>query len=65
MSKLIRLLKADVPILLVEHDMEVVFSLADQITVLVYGESIAHGTPDEIRKNGSVRSAYLGEEELC
>lgn len=62
MSKLIQRLKGDITILLVEHDMEVVFSLADRITVIVYGESIAHGTPEEIRNNVKVRSAYLGDE---
>ena len=41
--------------------MDVVFSLADRMTVLVYGEYVAHGTPDEIRRNPIVRSAYLGE----
>ena len=50
-------------LLIVEHDMDVVFSLADRITVLVYGEVIASGTPDEIREaTRSVREAYLGEE---
>jgi branched-chain amino acid transport system ATP-binding protein len=61
MAKLIRRLKGDVSILLVEHDMDAVFSLADRITVLVYGECVAHGTPDEIRHNPTVRLAYLGE----
>ena len=50
-------------ILLVEHDMDVVFSLADRITVLVYGEAVATGTPGQIRSNPTVRQAYLGEEE--
>jgi branched-chain amino acid transport system ATP-binding protein len=49
-------------LLIVEHDMQVVFSLADRITVLVYGEVLATGTPDQIRSNASVREAYLGEE---
>jgi branched-chain amino acid transport system ATP-binding protein len=61
--KLINRLKGQMTILLVEHDMNVVFSLADQVTVLLYGENLATGTPDEIRQNHKVRAAYLGEEE--
>ena len=49
-------------LLIVEHDMNVVFSLCDRISVLVYGEVIATGTPDEIRNNPKVKEAYLGEE---
>lgn len=62
LSKLIQHLRGQLTILLVEHDMDVVFSLADRVTVLVYGEHVATGTPDEIRQNLKVRSAYLGEE---
>ncbi len=62
LSKLIQTLKGSLTILLVEHDMDVVFSLADMVTVLVYGENIATATPEEIKKNDQVRSAYLGEE---
>ena len=57
-------LKGTVTILLIEHDMGAVFSLADKITVLVYGGEIATGTPDQIRANPEVRSAYLGDEDL-
>ncbi len=62
LSKLIRKLKKEMTILLVEHDMEAIFSLADRITVLVYGEVVATGSVDEIRSNPAVRQAYLGEE---
>ena len=55
-------LKARYGILLVEHDMNAVFALADRISVLVYGQVIATGTPGEIRANRQVRDAYLGED---
>jgi len=49
-------------LLTVEHDMGVVFGLADRISVLVYGKVLATGTPEEIRGNPAVREAYLGVE---
>jgi branched-chain amino acid transport system ATP-binding protein len=59
---LIRRLTEGRTLLIVEHDMSVVFGLADRISVLVYGQVIASGTPEEIRGNPKVREAYLGEE---
>lgn len=55
-------LRSEAPILLVEHDMDAVFALADRISVLVYGRLIATGTVDDIRSNADVREAYLGED---
>jgi branched-chain amino acid transport system ATP-binding protein len=63
MVAMLRELKKELTILLVEHDMEAVFALADRITVLVYGRVIASGRPDAIRNNAQVRDAYLGEQE--
>ena len=59
---LIRSVSEGKTLIMVEHDMSVVFGLADRISVLVYGQIIASGTPEEIRGNPKVREAYLGEE---
>ncbi len=55
-------LKPDHAMMLVEHDMEAVFALADHLTVMVNGQVIASGTPDAIRADAAVQAAYLGEE---
>ena len=55
-------LKGKVTILLIEHDMDAVFALADRLTVLVYGRAIATGTPDVVRANEAVQRAYFGGE---
>ncbi|MBV9559697.1 MAG: ABC transporter ATP-binding protein [Bradyrhizobium sp.] len=64
MVKLLSELRREVTIVLVEHDMEAVFALADRISVLVYGRVIASGAPAEIRGNEEVRRAYLGDQHV-
>ena len=62
MVSLLRTLKGGVTILLIEHDMEAVFALADRLSVLVYGRIIASGPPEAVRSDPAVRQAYLGEK---
>lgn len=62
MMEILRPLKGEVGILLVEHDMDVVFALADVVSVLVKGTVLMTGTPEEVRNNAEVRRAYLGDE---
>ena len=64
MVKLLQELRREVTIVLVEHDMDAVFALADRITVLVYGRVIASGMPAEIRANEEVKRAYLGDQHV-
>lgn len=63
LTEMLDSLRDDYAILLVEHDMDAVFSLADRISVLVYGELIASGTVEQIRNNPDVQSAYLGDTD--
>ena len=60
---LVRRLTEGKTVVIIEHDMDVVFSLADRITVLHRGEILATGAPEEFRRNQAVKNAYLGEEE--
>jgi len=60
--KILQKLKKRKTILLIEHDMDVVFALADRITVLVYGQVIASGSPESIKEDEKVREAYLGSD---
>jgi branched-chain amino acid transport system ATP-binding protein len=64
MMAVIAQLRAHAPVLLVEHDMDAVFSLADRISVLDYGRLLITGTPDEVRANAEVLSAYLGDDDV-
>jgi branched-chain amino acid transport system ATP-binding protein len=61
LTELLEVLKREVPILLIEHDMDAVFRLADRLSVLVAGSVIAHGDVDTIRRDPRVREAYLGD----
>lgn len=65
MLQLLLSLKGQYTIVLVEHDMDAVFSLADRISVLVYGRAIVTDTPEAVSNNEDVRAAYLGDEETC
>jgi branched-chain amino acid transport system ATP-binding protein len=65
MTALLDSLRFEAPILLIEHDMDAVFALADRISVLVYGALIATGGVQEIKRNRAVQRAYLGEEEVA
>ncbi len=61
---LLQSLKGRYTIVLVEHDMNAVFALADRISVLVYGRVLMTGTPEEVRASDEVRAIYLGDEEI-
>jgi branched-chain amino acid transport system ATP-binding protein len=63
--KLISKVTAGKTLVIIEHDMEVVFNLADMITVIHYGKVLATGSPEEIRNDPRVREAYLGDENVC
>lgn len=58
-----KLLLLDEPAMLVEHDMDVIMTISDEVAVLNYGSLMAYGTPEEIQKNEEVIAAYLGSED--
>ena len=60
MLRLLADLPADMGVLLIEHDMDIVFSIADRVTVLDYGEVLLSGAPDEVRRSEAVQETYLG-----
>jgi branched-chain amino acid transport system ATP-binding protein len=62
-KNLIASIKGTRTILLIEHDMPIVFAVADRVTVLVNGREIATGSPDQVRRNEQVRASYLGDED--
>jgi branched-chain amino acid transport system ATP-binding protein len=62
MISLLKKIRSNYAVILVEHDMDAVFSLADRVSVLVYGQVIASGNPDAIRNDPGVKAAYLGDE---
>ena len=63
MSALLKTLKGGAAIVMVEHDMDAVFSLADTVTVLAHGKVIASGQPEDIRNDPQVRLSYLGADD--
>jgi len=65
MTGLIESLPETLTILIIEHDMDVIFNLAERITVLHYGQIISEGTPEEIRADRTVQEIYLGSEGLA
>ena len=62
MEALIQQLRTSTTLLLVEHDVDAVFRLADRVSVLVSGQIVASGTPDDVRRNEEVIAAYLGQD---